>query len=292
MLRALPPESLWRGAKGSKPASKQPVAAKQHGGSGRAATAKRLSAASATSALNALLVGLVCILVAALCIMRRHARLTAARHSAARAQRELRTPLAGAHMSPLVMASLADSRSSRVGSATASAASSPTPSVRHSLDETPPAAAEQGLLGGHSLYGLLRSPFAREADDEPRTPPRQLLSPQASLHAQGGASLVSRAQAEQQAVAALRALPTSTWMGAPRGAEEAARCALCLETLATGDVIRWLPCAHHFHQACVDHWLLRTQRHRTRSCPLCNADPLAAIAALEQEIEPMEAALD
>ena len=137
---------------------------------------------------------------------------------------------------------------------------------------------------------------------------------------QGGTprtTLVSRAEAEGQAVAALRALPTSVWR-APRARPSSSsssslsssttittttnnavseadaqqdlqsQCVLCLDAFAEGEIIRWLPCAHCFHRGCIDHWLLTTQRHRARSCPLCKLDPLAHAAwprpwlALEQ----------
>lgn len=42
-------------------------------------------------------------------------------------------------------------------------------------------------------------------------------------------------------------------------------CSVCLDTLNIGDEVRSLPCAHLFHRACVDNWLLSK-----RKCPLCN----------------------
>jgi hypothetical protein len=41
-------------------------------------------------------------------------------------------------------------------------------------------------------------------------------------------------------------------------------CAICLSDYAAGDTLRTLPCAHMFHQACVDLWL-----RRDAHCPLC-----------------------
>jgi hypothetical protein len=42
-------------------------------------------------------------------------------------------------------------------------------------------------------------------------------------------------------------------------------CTVCLEPLLGGQQARRLPCAHNFHRACIDSWLLAK-----RKCPLCN----------------------
>jgi len=44
-------------------------------------------------------------------------------------------------------------------------------------------------------------------------------------------------------------------------------CAICFGDYDEGDVVRKLQCGHHFHQSCVDRWLLQHQNH----CPFCNA---------------------
>jgi hypothetical protein len=41
-------------------------------------------------------------------------------------------------------------------------------------------------------------------------------------------------------------------------------CVVCCSEYADRDLCRILPCGHHFHQHCVDKWLLRSTR-----CPLC-----------------------
>eukprot|EP01089_Gocevia_fonbrunei_P012262 TRINITY_DN2846_c0_g2_i1.p1 TRINITY_DN2846_c0_g2~~TRINITY_DN2846_c0_g2_i1.p1 ORF type:complete len:332 (+),score=42.95 TRINITY_DN2846_c0_g2_i1:127-996(+) len=41
-------------------------------------------------------------------------------------------------------------------------------------------------------------------------------------------------------------------------------CAICLSDYETGEQIRFLPCKHHFHQACADRWL-----ETNKSCPFC-----------------------
>merc|ERR1712242_384390 len=40
-------------------------------------------------------------------------------------------------------------------------------------------------------------------------------------------------------------------------------CAVCLSEYDHGDVLRRLPCGHHFHCQCADEWL-----HRSKTCPL------------------------
>lgn len=41
-------------------------------------------------------------------------------------------------------------------------------------------------------------------------------------------------------------------------------CVICLEPFEEGNTNRILPCMHHFHQQCVDKWLLQHA-----SCPVC-----------------------
>lgn len=41
-------------------------------------------------------------------------------------------------------------------------------------------------------------------------------------------------------------------------------CAVCLSEFASHDVLRKLPCGHHFHRCCADRWLSRSKK-----CPLC-----------------------
>jgi hypothetical protein len=44
-------------------------------------------------------------------------------------------------------------------------------------------------------------------------------------------------------------------------------CAICFGDYDEGDTVRKLQCGHHFHQSCIDRWLLQHQNH----CPFCNA---------------------
>nr|XP_034580722.1 E3 ubiquitin-protein ligase Os03g0188200-like [Setaria viridis] len=54
----------------------------------------------------------------------------------------------------------------------------------------------------------------------------------------------------------------------PRRSSSVLLCAVCLEDVRAGEVVRQLPaCRHLFHGDCVDAWL---RAHRT--CPLCRCD--------------------
>lgn len=46
--------------------------------------------------------------------------------------------------------------------------------------------------------------------------------------------------------------------------EEDAQCAICLSQYEAADKIRYLPCKHHFHSACIDEWLIKN-----KTCPFC-----------------------
>ncbi|KAM0827932.1 hypothetical protein ACQ4PT_067875 [Festuca glaucescens] len=60
------------------------------------------------------------------------------------------------------------------------------------------------------------------------------------------------------------------WGGVGKAkAASADGCAVCIEELQEGAVVRMLPsCKHYFHASCVDVWLLS---HAT--CPVCRASP-------------------
>ncbi|KAI8326102.1 hypothetical protein GQ54DRAFT_253634 [Martensiomyces pterosporus] len=64
---------------------------------------------------------------------------------------------------------------------------------------------------------------------------------------------------QQQSAAA------ATWDDSPQP-----ECAICLEEIHVGDVIRKLPCPHTFHSCCIDRWLL----NQSSVCPLCKRDTL------------------
>ena len=42
------------------------------------------------------------------------------------------------------------------------------------------------------------------------------------------------------------------------------KCAICLEPMAVGDMVKSLPCLHGFHSLCIDRWL-----RASRQCPMC-----------------------
>jgi hypothetical protein len=46
-----------------------------------------------------------------------------------------------------------------------------------------------------------------------------------------------------------------------------ALCAVCLIEYEAGDELRFLPCKHHFHKACIDPWL-----HKNKTCATCRQD--------------------
>ncbi|CAF1295635.1 unnamed protein product [Didymodactylos carnosus] len=51
-------------------------------------------------------------------------------------------------------------------------------------------------------------------------------------------------------------------------------CAICLNNIKSGDIIRKLKCNHLYHSDCVDPWLLNHQ-----CCPLCNHNILSPIVS-------------
>ncbi len=48
-------------------------------------------------------------------------------------------------------------------------------------------------------------------------------------------------------------------------------CSICLDSYASGDVLRRLSCGHKFHVECVDKWALSALDYsRDPACPVCN----------------------
>lgn len=54
-------------------------------------------------------------------------------------------------------------------------------------------------------------------------------------------------------------LPTREYDGAKKG-----ECVICMMELSIGEAVRYLPCMHTYHAACIDDWLLRSL-----TCPSC-----------------------
>lgn len=62
-------------------------------------------------------------------------------------------------------------------------------------------------------------------------------------------------------------------------ASEDAQCAICLSVYETRDSLRTLPCSHHFHQPCIDQWLLKS----SKLCPLCQQNVEHAVNSRAQK---------
>lgn len=86
----------------------------------------------------------------------------------------------------------------------------------------------------------------------------RLLLPRAEAPGQIAALQVEAATAEQIAALPLVRFTQSLFD------DPDANCAVCLSEYTTGDMLRRLPCKHHFHRRCADKWLARSKR-----CPLC-----------------------
>ena len=61
------------------------------------------------------------------------------------------------------------------------------------------------------------------------------------------------------------------------------RCAICLCEYETGEVLKTIPCQHHFHAECLDKWLAKS-----RHCPLCTQDIRTATDVHAHDDENME----
>ena len=47
------------------------------------------------------------------------------------------------------------------------------------------------------------------------------------------------------------------------------KCSICLDAFRTGELVKYLPCFHHFHAEELDNWLLVNA-----SCPICKQKPI------------------
>jgi len=63
-------------------------------------------------------------------------------------------------------------------------------------------------------------------------------------------------------------IPIVKYAGETSGCDDCGiNCAVCLASVATGDMLRELPCGHCFHVSCIDPWL-----KLNKVCPLCLRD--------------------
>lgn len=54
------------------------------------------------------------------------------------------------------------------------------------------------------------------------------------------------------------------------------KCAVCMEEFQPGDRVRPLPkCAHVFHAACLEQWILTGASREATKCPMCRRPALA-----------------
>ena len=49
--------------------------------------------------------------------------------------------------------------------------------------------------------------------------------------------------------------------------DEEQQCSICLEAFQDKEVVKTLPCLHHFHAGCIEEWLRR--EGQKVSCPVC-----------------------
>uniref|UniRef100_A0A6B2EJ20 Putative ring finger protein 11 n=1 Tax=Phlebotomus kandelakii TaxID=1109342 RepID=A0A6B2EJ20_9DIPT len=53
-------------------------------------------------------------------------------------------------------------------------------------------------------------------------------------------------------------------IGTYDGCKKARECVICMAEFTVGDPVRYLPCMHTYHVACIDDWLMRSL-----TCPSC-----------------------
>lgn len=81
-----------------------------------------------------------------------------------------------------------------------------------------------------------------------------------------------------QRLGLIQHLPRGTFRpGAEPADKKAKECVICMLEFAGGDALRFLPCLHAYHAACIDAWLLRSF-----TCPSCMEPVDAALLASYQ----------
>ena len=108
---------------------------------------------------------------------------------------------------------------------------------------------------------------------------RKFLNVIAGGFGTGGGSAAKGGGEDQGEVVAIDRLPTALFKQPTRpdvdarGAgrrhddDDKKQCKICIEEFAPGELLRTLPCAHIFHQACIDHWLAANA-----ICPICRIE--------------------
>ncbi|KAJ2778782.1 hypothetical protein H4R18_004405, partial [Coemansia javaensis] len=135
----------------------------------------------------------------------------------------------------------------------------------HELDRLPCTVVV--AVGGGGGGGPLAAPTRPAPALEAHGPWRAASCPQLPLAPGGGLGL-QRIHSTQATVVAPATARSSTSGHAGGWDADARECAICLDDIAPGDVIRSLPCPHVFHAACIDRWLLS----QSSTCPLCKRD--------------------
>lgn len=98
-------------------------------------------------------------------------------------------------------------------------------------------------------FGREEDEFSDQGGRSPRGMTKRQLSMLKTVVFDGSEDLEVSAGAEQQG----------------RSSENSLMCAICLDQYEVGEKLRVLPCAHRYHKACIDEWLLSS----SAQCPLC-----------------------
>ncbi|XP_064355321.1 RING finger protein 11-like [Dromaius novaehollandiae] len=115
----------------------------------------------------------------------------------------------------------------------------------------------------------------------PAPPPYQEREPVPVYHPTPGQRRLATQLTEEEQVRIAQRLGLIQHL--PRGLFEPAaepgdkktkECVICMLELARGDPVRFLPCLHVYHAACIDAWLLRSF-----TCPSCMEPVDAALLA-------------
>ncbi|NXC45766.1 RNF11 protein, partial [Penelope pileata] len=81
-----------------------------------------------------------------------------------------------------------------------------------------------------------------------------------------------------QRIGLIQHLPRGTFQPGSEPADRRAKeCVICMLEFTAGDALRFLPCLHTYHAACIDAWLLRSF-----TCPSCMEPVDAALLASYQ----------